>query len=95
MHFNGQKSSRVSEQFSYTSQFVVKMQKNVTLFEEKRFACVVFIEFKYKLLQTGLADLNKSQTLETLLSIFFFNYFFKISHFCRFLNIISRTQLIV
>ena len=57
MHFNGQKSSRVSEQLLLTSQsFWLKCKKRV--------AFVVFIKFKYKSLPTGLADLNKSQTLE-------------------------------
>ena len=63
MHFNGQTFSRVSEKLSFTSQYFGKNVKN-HLFEEKKVVLVVFIEFKYKSLPSGLADLNKSQTLE-------------------------------
>ena len=89
MHFNLQKFSGISDLLSFSPQFFVKNAKK-SHFLRKRVLSVVFIELKGRWLQTGLADLIKHQT-----SVFFlrvdFLAFLKISHFSRFLKIISST----
>ena len=58
MHCNGLKLSGVLEEFSITLRFAVQKCKNQLFEENKRFSAV-FIEFKYRRLQTCLVDLKK------------------------------------
>ena len=54
--------------------------------------CVVFNDLKRRRFQPGQADLKKQQTLEILLMINVL-HIFEISHFSRFLKIISKSSV--
>ena len=63
VHFNGQTFSGVFEQFSYTSFFGLKMQKN-DFFKIKIVLRVVFIKSTFRWLQTRLSDLKNTKHLK-------------------------------
>ena len=67
--------------------------KNVKIdfFGDKMVLSVFFIEVKFRS-QTGLANFNKHQALKILISVDFYAFFLKISHFPRFLIFISGTS---
>ena len=70
--------------------FWVKNAKN-DIFKEKRGLSAVFIEFKCRWLQTGLADSEKHQTFGILHKVMFL-YILKKSRILRFFNINSSAS---
>ena len=58
MHFNGQKFSVVSEQFSFTSEFLVKTAK-IHFFGEKMDLSVVFLKIEVYVVANWSTRLEK------------------------------------
>ena len=77
MCFHGQTFRSVFEQFSFTSKFFgLKMQKSTSLKKKMRVGFIFFFfKLTFRLLQTGLSDLKKHQTIETLLIVDFLRIF--------------------
>ena len=81
MHFNGQTSSGVFEQFSFTSKFLeLKMQKS-NFYKKSRLN-----KIDVKLVTNWSVLLEKHQTIEMLLMVDFLRIF-KMLHFFKFSEI--------
>ena len=91
MHFNWQKFSGVSELLSFPPQFFFVKNLKIAFFAEKGVLNIFFIELKCRLLQTSLADLEKTLNICIFSQGRFFYAFLKISHFSTFLKITSST----